>query len=225
MHINDLGIKCTFCHYNVFHERRPAEYATYRPEMKTCYSCHDEATTACESCHPAGLPDKPTMDTDAGGGKVFYFPAGFGPVTFDHEIHIANNLSCGTCHEKLFKITGEKKKMTMADMFAGKGCGYCHNGKGAFSAQDCSTCHAGSSNGGGEIVYKDTGMGDVMFSHANHLGMGLECNACHSSLFGYKKTSGRITMDKINKGKYCGGCHNGKTAFSAEDCSACHVTT
>jgi c(7)-type cytochrome triheme protein len=31
-------------------------------------------------------------------------------------------------------------------------------------------------------------------------------------------------MDKINSGKYCGGCHNGKRAFSAQDCNGCHVS-
>jgi len=222
MHINELGIKCTFCHYNVFHERRPSEFATYRPMMSTCYSCHDEASTSCDSCHPAGLPERVTMDIDSGGGKVFYYPEGFGAVTFDHEIHLANDLTCGNCHDGLFK-TGEKAKMTMADMYAGKGCGSCHNGKGAFSAQQCGYCHVGSASGGGDLVYKDTGMGDVKFSHANHLGMGLECNECHKALFGFKKTTGRMTMDKINAGKYCGNCHNGNRAFSADDCGGCHI--
>lgn len=223
MHINELGIKCTFCHYNVFHERRPAGFATYRPKMETCYSCHDQALTSCDSCHPGGLPERATMDTGSGGGKVVYSPEGFGAVTFDHGVHLVSNISCGACHDKVFKLSGDRKRMTMASMFAGEGCGHCHNGKGAFSARECGLCHAGKASGG-DLAYRDTGFGNVLFSHENHLAMGLECANCHSGLFGFKKTSGKMTMDMINKGRYCGGCHDGKTAFSAGDCGGCHAT-
>ncbi|MEF3254691.1 MAG: hypothetical protein K6348_03880, partial [Deferribacterales bacterium] len=36
----------------------------------------------------------------------------------------------------------KRKKVTMAQMYKGKSCGKCHNGKVAFSARkECNTCH------------------------------------------------------------------------------------
>jgi len=29
-------------------------------------------------------------------------------------------------------------------------------------------------------------------------------------------------MDSINGGKSCGGCHDGKKAFTADKCDGCH---
>ena len=38
-HIREFGIKCTYCHENVYHERRSGKFATYRPTMEVCYTC------------------------------------------------------------------------------------------------------------------------------------------------------------------------------------------
>ena len=221
-HIRDLGIKCVYCHYNVFHERRPAQYATYRPQMDTCYTCHDEQKTACGSCHPKGMPSGVSMTGKVGGGRINYAPSGYGPVAFDHKRHAAKGLGCDSCHPKLFEMKKTPGSVTMASMFERKNCGHCHNGKGAFAADQCGRCHKGGGRGGGTIAYPGGGAGKVLFSHDKHLGMGLDCNGCHTGLFGFKKTSGRMTMDNINKGRYCGGCHNGKKAFASDDCAKCH---
>jgi len=222
MHINELGIKCTFCHYNVFHDSRPEGQATYRPRMDVCFTCHDSSRASCDSCHPAGLPVEFSLDGEPGGGNVRYYPEGFGPVTFNHKLHLEKGITCNNCHNKLFDLSSRKApRMTMDGMFKGEGCGSCHNGKGAFSAMECGYCHYGSKSGG-DLTYKMEGFGPVKFSHDNHLAMGLDCNGCHTKLFGFKKTSGKMTMDMINGGKYCGSCHDGKKAFSAETCDGCH---
>ncbi|MBI2354577.1 MAG: cytochrome c3 family protein [Deltaproteobacteria bacterium] len=77
--------------------------------------------------------------------------------------------------------------------------------------------------GGGDVVLKNKG-GDTLFSHSLHVdGAGLECTACHDKLYLSKGQHKKVTMKEMQKGKSCGACHNGKTAFSVKgDCAKCH---
>ncbi|MFP3983625.1 MAG: c(7)-type cytochrome triheme domain-containing protein [Desulfurivibrionaceae bacterium] len=66
------------------------------------------------------------------------------------------------------------------------------------------------------------------FSHKTHTkDMGLDCGSCHGEIFemmaGAAQESGDFTMDAFAEGKYCGACHDGSSAFSADtNCEACH---
>ena len=55
----------------------------------------------------------------------------------------------------------------------------------------------------------------VVFSHTSHARFGHKnCKDCHDGkIFAEERELGvnKITMDEINKGKFCGTCHNGKT--------------
>jgi c(7)-type cytochrome triheme protein len=221
-HIMEFGIKCTYCHENVYHERRSGKFATYRPTMEVCYTCHDEKKAACDSCHPRGVPSTASLSGKVGGGKISYSPMGAGEVVFNHKRHVRQGLDCDSCHNTVFKMSRTKGVMTMARMYAGKDCGYCHNGKGAFASTKCERCHKGGVHGGGDIAYPGGGSGKVLFSHDRHMKMGLKCEECHTGLFGYSKHPGKMTMDMMNGGKVCGKCHNGKKAFAADDCAKCH---
>jgi len=223
MHVDDLGIKCTFCHYNVFHERRPAGLATYRPKMETCYNCHDEASTSCETCHPAGIPEPVAMTGETGGGLIRFYPDGYGPVTFEHSAHIEAGMVCDSCHPAIFDLDArDKGDISMASIFAGRQCGSCHDGGTAFSANDCARCHLKAASGG-DLAYSGGGAGKVVFSHDNHIGMGFSCGDCHNSLFSFKKSSGGMKMDAMYGGGLCGSCHDGNSAFgAAESCDGCH---
>lgn len=77
--------------------------------------------------------------------------------------------------------------------------------------------------GGGDITMKNRG-GDVLFSHEKHVvDMGLKCTQCHDKLYTDTKQHRKTTMKEMQQGKSCGGCHNGKTAFSVKgDCAKCH---
>lgn len=77
--------------------------------------------------------------------------------------------------------------------------------------------------GGGDITLKSKG-GKVVFSHETHVsGSGLKCTACHDKLFTSSKKHKHMTMKAMQKGKFCGACHNGKIAFSVKgDCARCH---
>lgn len=69
-----------------------------------------------------------------------------------------------------------------------------------------------------------------MFSHKSHVvKAGLTCDQCHPKLFtrkrGAAKANGDYNMASLEKGKYCGACHNGKDAFNTtgpETCKVCH---
>ncbi|MDD5284834.1 MAG: cytochrome c3 family protein [Desulfuromonadaceae bacterium] len=76
--------------------------------------------------------------------------------------------------------------------------------------------------GGGDVAIKSK-KGEVVFSHDNHVGMGLECTKCHDGLFTTSAQHKKVTMKQMQQGKSCGACHNGKTAFSVKgDCKNCH---
>lgn len=69
-----------------------------------------------------------------------------------------------------------------------------------------------------------------VFSHKKHIiGVGLDCDACHPDIFqkkrGAARAAGDFNMKSLEKGKYCGACHNGDEAFGVtdkKDCITCH---
>jgi c(7)-type cytochrome triheme protein len=62
----------------------------------------------------------------------------------------------------------------------------------------------------------------VIFPHWFHR-IRYQCRVCHSELgFTMRAGSNDITMDKITAGSYCGACHNGEIAWSADNCDLCH---
>jgi c(7)-type cytochrome triheme protein len=80
---------------------------------------------------------------------------------------------------------------------------------------------------GKSITWKGGGQGTVKFEGREHAEKGYNCESCHPSLFEKKKGSAKMTMDLLNQGKFCGACHNGKTAFGTDNpkkCHECHKT-
>lgn len=62
----------------------------------------------------------------------------------------------------------------------------------------------------------------VAFSHWQHR-VKYTCRVCHTELeFEMKVNTTEITMEKINKGQYCGACHNGDKVFGQTECKRCH---
>jgi c(7)-type cytochrome triheme protein len=77
---------------------------------------------------------------------------------------------------------------------------------------------------GKTIVYEGGIGGKVIFDGKIHGDKGLKCSDCHPKVFPMKKET-KITMAKIDEGKYCGACHNGQEAFKANEqanCQRCH---
>jgi c(7)-type cytochrome triheme protein len=80
--------------------------------------------------------------------------------------------------------------------------------------------------GGGDLTFTPKNAGPVVFSHEKHVNeKGLKCTGCHYQVFQMAQGSYKMDMNKINKGGFCGKCHNGQKAFDAKDeknCGRCH---
>jgi len=72
------------------------------------------------------------------------------------------------------------------------------------------------------VTWEGGGQGKVTFEGDEHAEKGYKCDSCHPSLFQMKKGASRITMDSLNKGRFCGACHDGKVAFSTSNPQKCH---
>lgn len=66
------------------------------------------------------------------------------------------------------------------------------------------------------------GVRPVVFPHWFHR-VRYQCRVCHHEL-GFKMRAGanEVLMADIIDGKFCGMCHNGQVAWSAERCDLCH---
>ena len=66
------------------------------------------------------------------------------------------------------------------------------------------------------------GVRPVVFPHWFHR-IRFRCKVCHFEL-GFKMRAGSndIRMDDIVNGRYCGMCHNGNIAWTADQCDLCH---
>lgn len=78
----------------------------------------------------------------------------------------------------------------------------------------------------GDIVinnYSDQAdMRPAVFPHWFHR-IRFRCKVCHGDLgFKFQAGGNDINMLKIIDGQYCGACHNGQVAWSAENCDLCH---
>jgi c(7)-type cytochrome triheme protein len=80
--------------------------------------------------------------------------------------------------------------------------------------------------GGGDLTFNPQNAKPVTFSHKLHVDIKeLKCTACHNHTFQMSKDSSKMDMSKINKGQFCGHCHNGERAFDVKDkanCGRCH---
>lgn len=76
--------------------------------------------------------------------KLEFKGSPMGTVVFDGTTHRNAELTCSDCHNpEIFpKMKQGTVKITMDDLYAGKYCGRCHNGKKAFLVKDnCTRCH------------------------------------------------------------------------------------
>lgn len=80
-----------------------------------------------------------------GPGKTLEFKGSpMGTVLFDGTVHKNAGLTCSDCHnpEMFPKMKQGTITITMNDLYAGKYCGRCHDGKKAFLIKEnCTRCH------------------------------------------------------------------------------------
>lgn len=198
---------CSTCHPAIF-AAGPNRHFTMADMKngKSCGACHNGTQSfgvdRCVTCHPVK--------------EITYKVKETGPTHFSHKTHI-EAAECSACHPKLYATTQKNKRAGMAAMQKGKSCGACHNAKQAFAVKECSKCHPTR-----ELQFEEKSTGNVPFSHTFHTGL-YGCGDCHAKLFGTTRSKVKVTMQQMEAGKSCGGCHDGKAAFSVKDkCEACH---
>ncbi|OGP17422.1 MAG: hypothetical protein A2V21_302075 [Deltaproteobacteria bacterium GWC2_55_46] len=98
---------------------------------------------------------------------------GLSPVIFPHWVHRIN-FECKACHQELFQMK-RSDAITMTEIFEGKLCGACHNGKVAFdAAESCEMCHvAGKPEAEPLVSPKKADMKNIKAT-ADRLGTGLD---------------------------------------------------
>ncbi len=126
------------------------------------------------------------------------------------------SLSCFKCHpyDKFNGIFPHDLHRSV-----GLHCTQCHlikSHKGiSLNRETCTKCH------NLETMRMKTSDMPVTFNHGLHSNM-FGCGDCHMEVFPMKLNARKIVMDDIFKGRSCGKCHNGGTAFSPTDCGKCH---
>lgn len=206
VHLQEKG-DCSTCHNTLFKTgKNPRVSMAAMEQGKSCGACHNGKKAfgldKCASCHPVK--------------EITYKVEATGPTHFSHKFHL-EVAGCNKCHPELYSVSQQNKRVGMAAMEKGKSCGACHNSKEAFSVKDCSKCHPVR-----DVVFEDKTLGDVMFRHNNHTGL-YTCVDCHTSLFKTTRSKVKVSMQEMGKGKSCGACHDGKTAFTVkEQCKSCH---
>jgi len=241
LHVDERGLGCDMCHVKLFEMQALAVQKRQDFNMKSLYNgkycgaCHDGKTafasnTQCARCHGgvkgydvsvAQKKDKPSPASARGPQVPITIGKGESSVKFIHDSH-TNKFKCNECHTKLFALIKGQKKITMAEIYQGNSCGACHNGKKAFSSNQCEKCHAKIPVPKTALIYKPSGIGIVKFSHESHT-QAFSCTDCHNKLFVMKKGGSKMTMDAMNAGGSCGKCHNGSTATAVTECGKCHA--
>ncbi|SNB48075.1 cytochrome c3 family protein [Geobacter sp. DSM 9736] len=197
------NVSCKSCHND--NMKMKTRYSMADMEKgKSCGMCHGKTAfplSNCTACHKVKDVTFKIRET--------------GPVVFSHNRHL-KEMQCDACHTKLYE-TGPNKRVTMAEMEKGKSCGACHNGKTAFSVAKCGACHPTR-----DVTFKVKEISNVKFSHDTHISM-YKCGDCHNGVFKPATGNKPVSMTEMEKGKSCGKCHDGKTAFTvAANCDTCH---
>lgn len=191
----EAGVTCVDCHLGVAHG---GEYRN-KVNLERCNDCHERRKAEINM-----------SDIRIGeAGKA---------VTFSHRSHTAM-YKCNECHTNLFPMRKGVARITFADHQKAKLCFSCHNDK--MASYECSKCHASVSAPEALITYKVPDMAPVKFSHEFHTAT-FKCSECHPKIWPMKKGVKKMKMEDMYQGKFCGACHNGKTAFESTRCESCH---
>lgn len=183
-----------------------------------CASCHvqqfsDSSSPICTICH-----------TNPSTGAMKRFPElkTFG-MKFDHSRHLRVN--CATCHRSSGSGAG---RTIPSGTSAHTTCFRCHSPYSSDPLNSCNMCHQPGRLTRTPVI---SAAFRRSFSHSRHLtAKGMSCASCHSTRAGApirrQVTSPLTSMHFAPRGLLsCGGCHNGKRAFGADDfsnCRKCH---
>ncbi|MGA2090162.1 MAG: cytochrome c3 family protein [Endomicrobiales bacterium] len=117
-HVKEIGIDCKFCHTSV----TQSSFAGI-PPTQTCMKCHRVLFKDA----PMLAPVRRSFETGKPlvWARVYSLPDF---VYFDHSIHIANGVSCVTCHGELGDMPFVRKNKA----FFMRECLECHRNPGQY---------------------------------------------------------------------------------------------
>ncbi|MGA9770537.1 MAG: cytochrome c3 family protein [Blastocatellia bacterium] len=215
-------MKCDQCH-----QRRADAIKPVMPGHRACIACHIKEFTStgfgiCANCHDGIKAVQPA---------VLQFPErqSFG-TEFSHKTHATyqsgeRRAECSDCHQ----IAGAR-----ATFPAHRECYVCHKAPEQVKAGErvggasCGECHTTTGDKTPPSVM--SGAYKFRFTHQVHAQReGIKCSECHSVLTGGTEAQVSLPALSQHRGagyKNCGGCHNGRRAFSGElvdkACARCH---
>ncbi len=219
-----------FTHTNAMHSRLPCLLCHRRDNNSPrisfpgksghlpCAGCHalqfsDSSSPICTICH-----------TNSTTGAMKRFPGlrSFG-MKFDHTRHARVN--CATCH----KSSGNGAARSIpSGSNAHTTCFQCHSSRASDAMISCNVCHQPGRlvrTPATSVAFRKS------FSHARHItAKSMNCASCHTLRPGAprgRQMSSPLTSMHFapERSLSCGGCHNGKRAFGADEftnCRRCH---
>ena len=163
-HIEDEGLECSDCHYDV--EASLVGTDNLLPDKEVCSDCHDvEDEDECSTCHTSISDPQPLPRIQD------YSP------TFSHQIHVEAELECSACHGNI-----ELTEVSGAGMLPGMvQCLDCHD-QHAVTSVDCALCH-----GPNEELVPDNHSPDFIHAHSDIARTGAPmkldktCQTCHDT--------------------------------------------
>lgn len=214
-HGNHLLVRCVACHTRPAHE---AGY-TYRPTMRTCFTCHgvfhgaqgELATSACEDCHTPQWQLRPSSHVEdwaetphAKASKLTgvneCMMCHYGPSDCD-GCHAEQSVDVEAMPETYVRFIPEEpaRPSVVIDTKATPAMG------------NCTFCHK---------TIDKTADPELIFAHAAHLRRDYDCAVCHD-VFPHRP-QGTATPTMVS----CYRCHSLKHAAQGdaapEECELCH---
>lgn len=207
-HSEDIGLQCEWCHDETFEMEALAVEEEEDFDMdslcneKYCGTCHNgdisfSTTVQCARCH-IGVKGYERLIRQ---GVIE--PAG---TEADEEDQDDATISKFDATKAEAQHAKEKKGEAMGNMVDAE-----------YFPEDI-------------ILADQQGKSSAIFSHKRHLAREKQkCTACHPGVFimkvDDKVVKQGLTMEQMEKGEYCGDCHDGVKAFSVsteESCKKCH---
>jgi Cytochrome c3 len=146
-----------------------------------------------------------------GGCVVFqYLGLAEKPLTFSHERHLSEGMSCSDCHSS-YEAGDEPQPVKAAQ------CALCHEDLDKDKAperQVASLFDGDTWRTGYATHFSD----EVKFSHAMHVATGASCETCHAAI----ATSASVDESDSPRMDACITCH--QSAGLENSCSVCHKT-
>jgi len=133
------------------------------------------------------------------------------PIAFPHSKHIANGVTCDTCHVGV-------KQGAVAGIPSVKLCMGCHEmfATDRPEVQKLTAYYNSGLDISWQRVYGFARSAHVKFNHSPHIRAGIDCSSCHGDV---AKMTVAVRAVEIDMG-FCLRCHRAKQVST--DCVTCH---